>query len=200
MDENVQRKIVHFQPLFLVFLLIIFGILIFLASYLINLSDQENNLILNNIVVSTPTLIPSTLFPTVINTTTPSAKMNQVTQDVISSATLYLNYLQEKEVENLYLLLTSDSKKIYSRESLIKAFTESDLKITKFSLKESIAFPNPPRNATEASSESKILEAVLPLTINTVSKQGEKKSMERQLHAHYLNNLWLFDYLGPPDF
>lgn len=192
MDENVQRKIVHFQPLFLVLLLIIFGILIFLASYLINLSDQENNLNLNNTVVNTPTLIPPTLLPTINITETP--------QDVISSATLYLNYLQEKEVENLYLLLTPDSKKLYSREGLIKAFAQYKLEITKFSLKESIAFSNPPGSATEASSESKILEAVLPLTINTISKQGEKKSMERQLHAHYQNNLWLFDYLGPPDF
>ncbi len=192
MDENAQRKIVHFQPLFLVLCLIIFGILIFLAYYLINLSDQENNLNLNNIVVNTPTLIPPTLLPTVNNTETP--------QDVVSSATLYLNYLQEKEVENLYLLLTLDSKKKYSREYLKKAFTESHLEITKFSLKESIAFSNPPSSATEASSENNILEAVLPLTINTVIKQGEKKSMNRQLHAHYQNNLWLFDYLGPPDF
>ncbi len=192
MNENVQRKIVHFQPLFLILFLVIFGILIFIAYYLINLSDQENNLNLNNIVVNTPTLIPPTLLPTIKNTETP--------QDVISSATLYLNYLQEKEVENLYLLLTLDSKKLYSREDLIKAFAESNLEITKFSLKESIVFPNPPSSATEASSESKILEAVLPLTINTVSKQGEKKSMDRQLHAQYQNNLWLFDYLGPPDF
>ena len=192
MDENVQRKIVHFQPLFLVLFLIVFGILIFLASYLINLSDQENNLNLNNIVVNTPTLIPPTLLPTINNTETP--------QDVISSATLYLNYLQEKEVENLYLLLTLDSKKLYSREGLIKAFAESGIEITTFILKESLAFSNPESSATEASLKSKILEVILPLTLNTVNKQGEKKSMDRQLHAHYQNNLWLFDYLGPPDF
>lgn len=200
MDESPKYQSVHLQPLFLVFSLTVFGVLIFLGYYLINLSDQENNLILNNIVVNTPTLIPSTLLPTVINTTTPSADMNQVTQDVISSANLYLNYLQEKEVENLFLLLTPDTKKLYSREDLIKALTQSELKITKFSLKDSIAFSNLPSSTIEISTEDKILQAVLPLTLNIVSKQGEKKSIDRELHAQYLNNLWLFDYLGPPDF
>src|SRR3989338_5229141 len=170
MDESPKYRSVHFQPLYLIVFLMIFGLLIFLTYYLTSLSYQENRLYLNNIVVNTPTLFPPTLLPTIKNTEIPGDNMNKVMQNVILNADLYLNYLQEKEVENLYLLLTPDSRKLYSREDLVKAFTLFNVEITKISLKDSIAFSNPPNSTIEAS-----LEAVLPLTINFVTKQGEKK-------------------------
>ncbi len=203
MDENnTPKKSVRFATKFLIFFLIIFGIIIFTGYFLINLSNQENNLNLSNTIENIPTLIPITLLPTSGEAAPMSSTRKKIKQEIVSIAILYLNYLQEQEVENLYLLLTIESKKLYSREDLKKTFGESDFKITSFNIKDSIAFSNQPSINSDSAVVVKNgdLEVVLPISLSLVAKKGEKKSVNSELHAKFQNNLWQFDYFGPPNF
>ncbi|MBI3954956.1 hypothetical protein HY338_00805 [Candidatus Gottesmanbacteria bacterium] len=199
MEESITpKKSIRFASHFLIFYLIIFGIIILLGFFLIKLSNQENNLNIDYSIENIPTLIPITLLPNPSITGASNLNKKEIMQAFVLNANLFLNYLQAKEVENLYLLLTIDAQKLNSREDLKTAFGQSEIKITSFSLQDGKPFPSSSSGAFVESSENENLEMILPITINYITKSGEKKSISREMHAKYQNNLWRFDYLELP--
>ena len=182
---------------------------VILIIILIGLKAGKNSpIVIPTILYDTTTLIPPTYFEKA-----PNPKKTIILKDpriVLRNLTLlYLNYLQQREVENLYLLLDDISKEKYTRDAINQFLNNPDLKIYDAKIAEELtlaiysANDNKLQNVNSGQDKIEITDdetlfAELPINLQ-VFRNNNRKSFPILLTAKYSFGKWQFDFPFPSD-
>lgn len=180
-------------------------LLIYLSVYAGKRINSESQLVYQSIVIATPTLIPPTYF---MKENNPNdylfiSDSKKLLDDL---TVLYLNYLQEKEVENLYLLLNEKTRTKYSRADISRLLLQEDLDFSNLKIADIIFYIYSSRDKqiqkidddqnkmAIPDIEAGYLFAYIPLNLTLSFSNVNKKITDIILTAEYRDGRWLFDF------